>query len=67
MNELEQILISGSDTRLTVDPVTGLNRFGCAPSHRPGVLSFGSCTAGTISPEAFRRVQAEYEKQRVAA
>ena len=38
MNPLEQLLISGSDTRLTVNPVTGLNRFrlcAVAPARRP--------------------------------
>lgn len=56
---LEQLLVSGSDTRSTIDERTGLNSFGCSPSPRPEAFGFGSCTASSISGEAFRLVEQE--------
>ena len=66
MRRLEEILVSGSDARLTVGTDTGRNRYGCAPAPRLGALSYGSSTASSISPEAFRRVQCEYENFQTA-
>jgi hypothetical protein len=49
----EGLLVAGGDERLTLDAETGLNRYLCAPYPAPGVISFGSCTASTISEAAF--------------
>jgi len=49
----EYLLTSGGDERLLLDPQTGLNRYGCAPWPRPGVITFGSCTASSPSEGAF--------------
>jgi hypothetical protein len=49
----EYLLASGGDDRLTLDPQTGLNKYGCAPWPRPEVISFGSCTASSLSEGAF--------------
>jgi hypothetical protein len=49
----EYLLASGGDDRLTLDPRTGLNKYGCAPWPRPDVISFGSCTASSLSQGAF--------------
>ncbi len=49
----EHLLASGGDDRLTLDPATGLNRYGCAPWPRPHVVGFASCTASSLSDEAF--------------
>jgi hypothetical protein len=49
----ESLLAQGGDDRLTLDPVTGLNRYGCAPYPRPDVIAFASCTASSISSSAF--------------
>ena len=49
----EQLLVQGGDDRLTLDPVTGLNRYGCAPRPRTDVVAFGSCTASSISARGF--------------
>jgi hypothetical protein len=45
----ESLLTQGGDERLALDPMSGLNRYGCAPAPRPDVLAFGSCTASSIS------------------
>jgi hypothetical protein len=50
---IEYLLASGGDDRLTLDRRTGLNKYGCAPWPRPEVISFGSCTASSLSQGAF--------------
>ena len=62
---IEHLLASGGDERLLLDPKTGLNRYGCAPSPRPNVISFGSCTASSLSAEAFEA--AEFARRSLAA
>ena len=59
------LLASGGDERLTLDPVTGLNRYGCAPWPRETVISFGSCTASSLSAGAF--AAAEQARRALAA
>ncbi|MDO8208107.1 MAG: hypothetical protein Q7T38_09885 [Gallionella sp.] len=49
----EQLLISGGDARIAIDPVSGLNKYGCKPYPDPALLAFGSSTASTISEAAF--------------
>ena len=49
------LLLEGGDDRLAIDPTTGLNSYGCAPSPRAGVIAFSSSTASTISERAWRR------------
>jgi hypothetical protein len=48
-----RLLTLGGDTRLEVDPRTGLNRYGCSPSPRPEAITFSSCTATSSSDLAF--------------
>lgn len=50
---LDHLLTSGGDARLARDPATGLNAYGCSPSPTPGLPSFSSCTATTISQRAY--------------
>jgi hypothetical protein len=50
---ISELLASGGDDRLALDPHTGLNKYGCAPRPRPNVISFGSCTASSLSRGAF--------------
>ena len=50
---VEQLLAAGGDERLALSPETSLNRYGCSPWPRPQVISFGSCTASSLSPQAF--------------
>jgi hypothetical protein len=49
---LEDVLSSGGDSRLDVDPKTGRNRYQCLP--RPSdAVPFGSCTSSSVSPRGF--------------
>lgn len=53
---LEDLLISGGDPRLSLDPASGLNEYGCGPGPAPGDFSFASSTASVISERAYERV-----------
>ena len=50
---VEALLASGGDDRLSLDPASGLNRYGCAPWPRPDVIGFASCTASSLSEAQF--------------
>ncbi len=54
---LDQLLSGGGDPRLTINPATGLNEYGCQPYPCPDVLSFSSSTATSISQRAFDRAE----------
>ena len=54
---LDQLLSGGGDPRLTINPVTGLNEYGCQPYPCPHVLSFSSSTATSISQRAYNRAE----------
>lgn len=51
--DVTQLLVSGGDARIALDPVTGLNKYGCRPYPDPELFSFGSSTASTISQDGF--------------
>lgn len=48
----------GGDARITCDPKSGLNNYGCPPFPQPQVSAYGSCTASTISQASFAAAQA---------
>jgi hypothetical protein len=50
---LADLLASGGDTRLRLDPATQLNFYGCRPYPRPEAFTFASSTATSISERAF--------------
>ena len=50
---LEFILQSGGDSRLSIDSVTGFNRYGVPPRPRPEAIQFSSSTASAISDYGF--------------
>lgn len=52
---LDDLLSSGGDPRLTLDPISRLNDYGCGPSPLPQTLSFSSSTASTISERGYQR------------
>src|ERR1700723_4510347 len=52
---LDLLLAAGGDTRLTINPASGLNEYGCRPSPCPDTLSFASSTATSISLRAYQR------------
>ena len=55
---LNLLLAAGGDTRLTINPASGLNEYGCQPSPCPDTLSFSSSTATSISARAYDRAEA---------
>ncbi|MDO9053638.1 MAG: hypothetical protein Q7U37_06905 [Gallionella sp.] len=49
----EQLLVSGGDARIALDPHSGLNKYGCRPYPDPQMLALGSSTASAISTASF--------------
>jgi hypothetical protein len=49
----EYLLGTGGDTRLMLDPATGLNAYGCSPRPRPWAVTFASSTASSISARGY--------------
>jgi len=60
-----QLLTDGGDARIELDPVTGLNKYGCAPLPDAGMVALGSSTASIISERSF--VAAESLRTRLLA
>jgi hypothetical protein len=58
---LDRLLATGGDSRLALNPASGLNEYGCQPSPCPETLSFSSSTATSISERAYERAQAARE------
>lgn len=48
-----KLLIADGDERLILDPLSGLNKYGCGPLPDPELLAFGSSTASAISMEGY--------------
>lgn len=53
LNPTHWHFMQGGDGRLVVDPVTGLNRYGCSPAPREHAFTFASSTASSVSPQAY--------------
>src|ERR1700730_17372889 len=53
---LERLLRGGGDPRLSINPASGANAYGCQPFPCPDTLSFASSTATSISERAYDRV-----------
>lgn len=49
----EHVLVQGGDSRLTIDPATGCNRYGVPPRPRPEAVHFSSSTASAITDYGF--------------
>jgi hypothetical protein len=54
---LDLLLSGGGDPRLTINPATGLNVYGCQPFPSPDTLTFSSSTATSISERAYDRAR----------
>jgi hypothetical protein len=54
---LDRLLGCGGDPRLSIDPASGLNGYGCQPFPCPATLSFASSTATSISERAYDRAR----------
>jgi hypothetical protein len=52
---LDHLLLSGGDARLVVDPISGLNQYGCRALPCDGMTGFSSSTATPISQRAYAR------------
>ena len=50
---VERILVRGGDSRLTIDPRTGCNRYGVPPRPRPEAVHFSSSTASAVTDYGF--------------
>ena len=50
---VEELLVSGGDTRIAIDRRTGFNRYGTVPRPRPEAVHFSSSTASSISDYGF--------------
>lgn len=49
----DDLLVAGGDGRLSLDPFSGVNKYGCAPWPDPQLADFGSSTASVISTQAY--------------
>jgi hypothetical protein len=58
---LPHLLSAGGDPRLTVNPASGVNEYGCSPYPCPQTLSFSSSTATSISQRGYERAHAARE------
>jgi len=58
MAPAETLMSSGGDSRLAVDPETGLNRYSCSHRPRPWAVTFGSSTASSLSERGFGGAEA---------
>ena len=54
---LDRLLSGGGDPRLTINPASGFNEYGCQPFPCPDTLSFSSSTATSISERAYDRAR----------
>lgn len=53
-----ELLVSGGDHRIALDPATGRNPYGCSPVAASNQVPFGSSTSSGISPSALALVDA---------
>jgi hypothetical protein len=70
---IEQILVAGGDSRLTLERDTGRNRYGVPPRPRPEAVHFSSSTASAVSDYGFlycdllrRDMLSAYQTQQVS-
>ncbi|TAL03768.1 MAG: hypothetical protein EPO08_03215, partial [Rhodospirillaceae bacterium] len=54
----EHLIATGGDPRLRLDPATGFNAYGCMPRPQPGVVTFSSCTASSLSERGYMAAEA---------
>jgi hypothetical protein len=57
-----EALVSDGDSRLALDPSTGLNKYLCPPAPAPGLLCAASCTASPIAEAGFARAEAVFDR-----
>src|ERR1700692_1167053 len=52
---LQRLTSCGGESRLSINPASGMNQYSCRPLPCPDTLSFASSTATSISQRAFDR------------
>ncbi len=62
----ETLMAQGGDARLRVDPLTGLNGYGCSHRPRPWAITFASSTASSLSERGFGGAEAARKRLAVA-
>jgi hypothetical protein len=55
------LLTAGGDERIRSDPATGRNRYGVMATPRPDEIFLSSSTASSITPRAYRAVEAAWD------
>jgi hypothetical protein len=60
--DLTDVLVSGGDTRVSIDPKTRVNKYLCPVLPAPEMTCFSNCTATPISSEAFIATVSSYER-----
>lgn len=65
-SSLEDLLVSGGDSRMHVSEDTRLNKYGCAPRVR-NAAAFGNCTASSLAPSGLAGARAVHHRLRAAA
>lgn len=61
---LPQLLAAGGDERLTIDPTSGRNRYGCPILPDPELVVLSSSTASPISEQGLQTAEALYQNFR---
>lgn len=54
----ETLMALGGDARLSINPATGLNHYGCSHRPRPWAVTFASSTASSLSERGFAGAEA---------
>lgn len=52
----------GTDARIALDPVSGMNKYGCKPSPDSMLLAFSSSTASVVSAAGYAAAEALYAR-----
>jgi hypothetical protein len=64
---LDTLLLGGGDARIAVDPISGLNAYGCRARPSDRAMDFSSSTATPISQRAFERAGVARDAMRQSA
>jgi hypothetical protein len=54
LDPVAAMLVAGGDARLTLDPLSGQNQYGCPPTPLAPMFDFASSTASVISERGYR-------------
>jgi len=61
-----ELLVSGGDSRIMLDPASGASRYGSRPAPDAALVPLGSCTASLISPAGWAAAAALHHELRAA-